>query len=269
MHWKSQRGFKEQKNRKLVAKVSRKLNLQRQLHFHQPSHPDFPATEPDDRVNRMAARTVHIAELNPEKIAPLSSDAGGIKKLQPLIFKGCAVVVTVGLEPGLAALRLLGQVHNSRSASFLRHCSFVHHASASLYPALRALGSAPHRCIRQTSPDQINYRHAKTPPIRVVLCGLYWTRTSDPIDVNDVLYQLSQQTIGTGIIIQSSSIFVKDSFPKLEPGPFPDSNRVRNLNRREMTLQRSPHLFRLTRSPHFRQSRTAHRADVRFSPPMM
>ena len=25
--------------------------------------------------------------------------------------------------------------------------------------------------------------------------GLYWTRTSDPIDVNDVLYQLSQQTI--------------------------------------------------------------------------
>ncbi len=25
-------------------------------------------------------------------------------------------------------------------------------------------------------------------------CGLYWTRTSDPIDVNDVLYQLSQQT---------------------------------------------------------------------------
>ncbi len=27
------------------------------------------------------------------------------------------------------------------------------------------------------------------------LGGLYWTRTSDPIDVNDVLYQLSQQTI--------------------------------------------------------------------------
>ena len=26
------------------------------------------------------------------------------------------------------------------------------------------------------------------------LRGLYWTRTSDPIDVNDVLYQLSQQT---------------------------------------------------------------------------
>ena len=28
------------------------------------------------------------------------------------------------------------------------------------------------------------------------LCGgLYWTRTNDPIDVNDVLYQLSQQTL--------------------------------------------------------------------------
>ena len=25
--------------------------------------------------------------------------------------------------------------------------------------------------------------------------GPYWTRTSDPIDVNDVLYQLSQRTI--------------------------------------------------------------------------
>ena len=30
------------------------------------------------------------------------------------------------------------------------------------------------------------------------LCGgLYWTRTSDPIDVNDVLYQLSQQTMSS------------------------------------------------------------------------
>ena len=53
---------------------------------------------------------------------------------------------------------------------------------------------------------------------RSLSCGLYWTRTSDPIDVNDVLYQLSQQTIGTGIIIQSRSIFVKDSFTVLEPG---------------------------------------------------
>ncbi len=45
--------------------------------FHQASHPDFPATEPDDRVNGMAARVVHIAEVNPEKSEPLGSDAGG------------------------------------------------------------------------------------------------------------------------------------------------------------------------------------------------
>ena len=31
--------------------------------------------------------------------------------------------------------------------------------------------------------------------VLIFVCGLYWTRTSDPIDVNDVLYQLSQQTI--------------------------------------------------------------------------
>ncbi len=34
----------------------------------------------------------------------------------------------------------------------------------------------------------------KNPPFQTDCGGLYWTRTSDPIDVNDVLYQLSQQT---------------------------------------------------------------------------
>ena len=62
----------------------------------------------------MAARAVHIAEVNPEKSAPLSSDAGGIKKLQPLIFKGCAVVVTVGLEPVFRSL-------NGRGKTLERH----------------------------------------------------------------------------------------------------------------------------------------------------
>ena len=38
--------------------------------------PDFPATEPDDRVNGMAVRAVYIAEVNPEK-----SEPSGIKKL--------------------------------------------------------------------------------------------------------------------------------------------------------------------------------------------
>ena len=94
-----------------VSEEYRKINLQRQLHFHQPSHPDFPATEPDDRVNEMAGRAVHIAEVNPEKSEPLGSDAEGIKKLQPLIFKGCAVVVTVGLEPTVS-------LHFARSVKF-------------------------------------------------------------------------------------------------------------------------------------------------------
>ena len=37
------------------------------------------------------------------------------------------------------------------------------------------------------------------PPVKGGLSfgGAYWTRTSDPIDVNDVLYQLSQRTIST------------------------------------------------------------------------
>ena len=66
-----------------VDQKNRKINSQRQLHFHQPSHPDFPATEPDDRVNEMAGRAVHIAEVNPEKSEPLGSDAEGIKNCSP------------------------------------------------------------------------------------------------------------------------------------------------------------------------------------------
>ena len=50
--------------------------------------------------------------------------------------------------------------------------------------------------------------------------GLYWTRTSDPIDVNDVLYQLSQQTISisnddhpiTKGIITDKDLLVNPSF---------------------------------------------------------
>ena len=47
----------------------------------------------------MAARAVHVDEVNPEKSAPLGGDARGIKKWKPLIYKGFRVVVTVGLEP--------------------------------------------------------------------------------------------------------------------------------------------------------------------------
>ena len=51
--------------------------------FHQQSHPDFPATEPDDCVNGMVTRVVHIAEVNPEKSALLGSDAERIKSCIP------------------------------------------------------------------------------------------------------------------------------------------------------------------------------------------
>ena len=39
-------------------------------HFHQASRHDSPATEPDDRVNEMAGRAVHVAEVNPSAVMP-------------------------------------------------------------------------------------------------------------------------------------------------------------------------------------------------------
>lgn len=49
------------------------------------------------------------------------------------------------------------------------------------------------------------------------LRGLYWTRTSDPIDVNDVLYQLSQQTTCTRRFIRRQEI-VYHTFAPLSRG---------------------------------------------------
>ena len=45
-----------------------------------------------------------------------------------------------------------------------------------------------------------------------VFGGLYWTRTSDPIDVNDVLYQLSHATmpIDSKDILARTGFAVKD-----------------------------------------------------------
>ena len=63
------------------------------------SHPDFPTTEPDDRVNGMVARAVHVAKVNLEKSKPLGGETEGQKKWKPLIYKDFRVVVTVGLEP--------------------------------------------------------------------------------------------------------------------------------------------------------------------------
>ena len=47
----------------------------------------------------------------------------------------------------------------------------------------------------QRKTRSISQEYNKNPSLFETDCGgLYWTRTSDPIDVNDVLYQLSQQT---------------------------------------------------------------------------
>ena len=56
-----------------------------------------------------------------------------------------------------------------------------------------------HRCAFTMTESLFEFRRAepnKKPPVKggFLFGGAYWTRTSDPIDVNDVLYQLSQST---------------------------------------------------------------------------
>jgi hypothetical protein len=54
----------------------------------------------------------------------------------------------------------------------------------------------------QTKKVRERLKAIREPQVRQLAAGgLYWTRTSDPIDVNDVLYQLSQQTTHTLIIL--------------------------------------------------------------------
>ena len=52
--------------------------------------------------------------------------------------------------------------------------------------------------------------HKKIPTHKgwIFFCGDSWTRTNDPIDVNDVLYRLSHAT-GTGVIIHDGGGMVK------------------------------------------------------------
>ena len=52
-----------------------------------------------------------------------------------------------------------------------------------------------HRCERCTFPDFFAAYEKNLDALSRLFGGAYWTRTSDPIDVNDVLYQLSQSTI--------------------------------------------------------------------------
>ena len=57
----------------------------------------------------------------------------------------------------------------------------------------------------QTDITQKQDHHEGDPVLR----GDSWTRTNDPIDVNDVLYRLSHAT-GTGVIIHDGGGMVKD-----------------------------------------------------------
>ena len=71
-----------------------------------------------------------------------------------------------GLEPGLAALCLLGQVRNRRPASLPLAWLVAHYASASLHLPLAALNSTPHDVNKFTSWDtgeRPGHEHSEKP----------------------------------------------------------------------------------------------------------
>ena len=106
-------------------------------------------------------------------------------------------MVPVGLEPtvSLRSVRFaIVACSRWRSAR-----SFAHHAYASLHRPQGALGSAPIDVRSHLSDHWCEYNRTikkENHPLRVVffLGGASWTRTNDPIDVNDVLYRLSHGT---------------------------------------------------------------------------
>ena len=78
--------------------------------------------------------------------------------------------------------------------------AFAHWNSSRLYPPLAAAGSVlPSMCLHFGADDTKTNRHyqRKRTTTRVILFvgGDSWTRTNDPIDVNDVLYRLSHATM--------------------------------------------------------------------------
>ena len=98
-----------------------------------------------------------------------------------------------------SALAALGQVRNSRTAALslaLLLCSPRFRLAAS--PTGRARLRAPsmvHIVERPQLESTKNTKQKTTLLGGLLFGGAYWTRTSDPIDVNDVLYQLSQSTM--------------------------------------------------------------------------
>ena len=112
-------------------------------------------------------------------------------------FRFGSRVVATGLEPVVSLRSVNFAMVASRRCRLRR--SLAQYASASLHPALRALGSsAPSMFHIDAFPTSIPDSSTKAePPASGWLCfgGRNRTRTCDPIDVNDVLYQLSHATM--------------------------------------------------------------------------
>ena len=67
-----------------------------------------------------------------------------------------------------------------------------------LNPPQAAAAGKLRRCERAENQSENETKKPRKANLAGLIGGLYWTRTSDPIDVNDVLYQLSQQTKSLG-----------------------------------------------------------------------
>ena len=68
-----------------------------------------------------------------------------------------------------------------------------------------------HRCERCTFPDFFAAYEKNLDALSRLFGGAYWTRTSDPIDVNDVLYQLSQSTMDGFLFLPCASGYAAHS----------------------------------------------------------
>ena len=109
-----------------------------------------------------------------------------------MIYKGFRVVVTVELEPTSAT-----------SMVVTPHCG--DHSLSVEKAADEIPSTGGHRRLSPidvfTSPAIVDQKpccnHKKIPTREgwIFFCGDSWTRTNDPIDVNDVLYRLSHATL--------------------------------------------------------------------------
>ena len=85
------------------------------------------------------------------------------------------------------------------NGSSVRVRTFAKTAYPFAYPSVEKVRTL---CVPLTCENCVPFKGTQKNPVDVdferlpdFFCGPYWTRTSDPIDVNDVLYQLSQRTL--------------------------------------------------------------------------